>query len=273
MSGPLFYLSAILSSFYLIISAVYIVYFFSGKKPLHTAGRALIVVTIVLHIFFMIYFGRVENKVPITSVFEAMTLLALLLAGLYLFIEVSTKVKTMGSFVFPLIFLFQITATFGITVVELDDSIFKTPLFGIHAITAMIGYSAFVFSMVIGVLYLSLFREIKEIKPRVIYDRLPSLETLDKMNMRGFITGFVFLTIGIISGIIWARKAWDDLTIFDPKIFLSWVLWLIYLVSIGGRVLFKWSGKKLGYMSVFGFAVMIFTFIFVNLIFPTLHEF
>ena len=127
--------------------------------------------------------------------------------------------------------------------------------------------------MVIGVMYLSLFREIKGKKLRVIYDRLPPLETLDKMNVRGFIVGFLFLTIGIISGVIWARRAWYELSFFDPKIVLSWILWLIYLVSLVCRGVFKWSGRKLGYMSIFAFVVMIFTFIFVNLIFPTIHDF
>ncbi|HEB32472.1 MAG TPA: hypothetical protein ENI15_16630 [Spirochaetes bacterium] len=273
MSGLLLYLSITLTSIYFIICALYTVYFITNKKQFNSAGRVFITVNILLHIFFMIYFGRAENKVPITSVFEAMTLLALLISGLYFFIEISTKVKNLGGFVFALIFIFQLVATFGITVVEVEDSVFKTLLFGIHTITAMIGYSAFVFSMVIGVMYLVLFRELKEIKPRFIYDRLPPLEMLDRMNMRGFITGFVFLTIGIIFGVIQARRIWGEVSIFDPKLFLSWVLWLIYLVSIGGRVIFKWGGKKLGYLSVVGFAVMIFTFVFVNLIFPTLHEF
>ncbi len=273
MSGLLLYLSIILTSIYFIICALYTVYFITGKKQFNTAGRVFITVNILLHIFFMVYFGRVENKVPITSVFEAMTLLALLISGLYFFIEISTKVKNLGAFIFALIFIFQLVATFGITVVEIEDSIFKTPLFGINTITAMIGYSAFVFSMVIGIMYLGLFRELKEVKPRFIYDRLPSLEMLDMMNMRGFITGFVFLTIGIVCGVIQARRVWGEVSVFDPKLFLSWVLWLIYLVSIGGRVIFKWGGKKLGYLSVVGFVVMIFSFVFVNLIFPTLHKF
>ena len=252
---------------------LYTVFFITNKKQYNSAGRVFITVNILLHIFFMVQFGRAENQVPITSVFEAMTLLALFMTGLYFFIELSTKVKNLGAFIFALIFIFQIVSVFGIRVVEIEDSIFKTLLFGVHTITAMIGYSAFVFSMVIGIMYLSLFRELKEIKPRFIYDRLPPLEMLDKMNMRGFITGFVFLTIGIICGVIQARRIWGEVLIFDPKLFLSWVLWLIYLVSISGRVIFKWGGKKLGYLSVAGFVVMIFSFVFVNLIFPTLHKF
>lgn len=273
MSGFLFYLSSTISGIYFIIGILYIRYFFTNKKYLHSIGRVLTLLNIVIHVFFMIYFGKIEGRVPITSVFEAMTFLALLLAGLYVFIELSTGVKSIGSFVFPLIFIFQLAATFGITVVELDESIFKSPLFGIHTITAMIGYSAFVFSMIIGIMYLTLFHEIKGKKLRFIYDRLPPLETMDKLNVRGFIVGFIFLTVGIISGVVWARRAWDDLSFFDPKIFLSWVLWLIYLVGIICRGVFRWSGRKLGFISIIGFAVMIFTFVFVNIIFPTIHEF
>jgi ABC-type transport system involved in cytochrome c biogenesis permease subunit len=217
--------------------------------------------------------GRLEGKVPLTTVFEAMTVLAFLLAAVYYFIEISTGIKSMGSFVFPLIFLFQIVSTFGVNVIEENNAVFNTPLFGIHVFTSMIGYSAFVFSMILGVMYIYLFREIKGKKLRFIFDRLPPLESLEKMNIRSVILGFIFLTVGIISGVIWARSAWLELSFFDPKIFISWVMWLIYFVSIVCRFIFSWSGRKLGYMSVFGFIVMIFTFVFVNLIFPTIHEF
>ena len=137
MSGLLLYLSISITCIYFIICMLYTVFFITNKKQYNSAGRVFITVNILLHIFFMVQFGRAENQVPITSVFEAMTLLALFMTGLYFFIELSTKVKNLGAFIFALIFIFQIVSVFGIRVVEIEDSIFKTLLFGVHTITAL----------------------------------------------------------------------------------------------------------------------------------------
>jgi len=273
MVENIFPISLIISLFYLLIASLYIGLFATSKNYFHKSARVLIILNIMLHLLFIIYFGKTEGKIPLTSIFEAMSVLALLLTGLYFFIEIKTKERLIGTFIFPLIFIFQLIPTFGLRVTKTDLTLFRTPLFGIHTITAMIGYSAFVFSMVLGIMYLNLFHEIKGKKLRFMYKKLPSLAALDKMNSMSILIGFVFLTIGIISGILWARIAWKNFDFFDPKIFLSWVLWLIYLFSIFLDKIHKWSGKKMAYMSVLGFIVLIFTFIFVGLIFPSIHKF
>ncbi len=273
MTSNLFYMSLALSVFYLLIAIFFFVFFFTGRKYIFTLTRVLIFLNLSLHIVFLVLEGIRDGRIPVTSVFEAMSVTALLLTLLYLIIPSGLKAESIGVFIFPLIFTFQALSAVGSRVVYLDKDLFKTPIFSFHTITTIIGYAAFVYSMILGIMYLHLFHELKIKKLRWMYDRLPPLELLEKMNNVSMNTGFIFLTLGILSGMVLARSAWGTIPFLDPKIFLSVILWLTYLFGILMRRFFKWIGKKLSYVSVFGFVIMVFTFFFVKMVFSTMHNF
>lgn len=265
--------SIFISTVYFVIAVLYIALFYTERPVYHRLARYLTLANLSVHLISVIYAGIVEGRIPLTSTYRVISFLTMIIAGIYIFAEHRLKTRSLGAFVFPLIFIFHVISFFGFGVISQELDIFKTPIFWLHIISSVCGYSAFVYSMVLGVMYLYLFYSLKKRKLRVMYDRLPPLESLEKMIGTSQIGGLCFLTLGIIGGALMAHREWNQIPVGDPKILLTGLIFVIYLVNVILKFVLKWSGRRMAYMAVLGFCVLIFVFIAVNFIFPTMHNF
>merc|ERR1719313_3027876 len=82
------------------------------------------------------------------------------------------------------------------------------------------------------------------------------LETCDDLAYRSIGLGFAFLTIGIISGAVWANEAWGSYWSWDPKETWALITWLFYAVYLHGRIYKDWSPKKTAAVSASGFVIV-----------------
>ena len=101
----------------------------------------------------------------------------------------------------------------------------------------------------------------------------PPPETMEHIMYQSVAVGFVFLTIGIILGAVWAKYAWGGYWSWDPKETWSLITWLIYAAYLHARYVKGLSGKPLAYFTIVGFLSVIFTYYGVNLIIPGLHSY
>jgi cytochrome c-type biogenesis protein CcsB len=85
--------------------------------------------------------------------------------------------------------------------------------------------------------------------------------------------GFLFLTIGIITGAVWANAAWGTYWSWDPKETWSLITWFVYAVYLHCRFMRGWKGKRAAWISVLGFASVIFTYFGVNYLLSGLHSY
>ena len=104
-------------------------------------------------------------------------------------------------------------------------------------------------------------------------DLLPSLEFLDKLNIRSVVTGLIFLTAGILVGMSNAGKAWGFVWEWDPKLTVVFINWLIYLFFVISHGILKWRGQRTALLSVVGFLVVVFSFFIVTNFTSTIHTF
>ena len=106
------------------------------------------------------------------------------------------------------------------------------------------------------------------------YDRyFPDKDRLDLLNYRIISLGFLFLTLVIITGAIWAQKAWGRYWTWDPKEAWSLVTWIIYAIYLHMRISRGWKGKKAAWFAVIGFICVVFTYIGVNTLIPSIHSY
>ncbi|CAB1058777.1 Cytochrome c-type biogenesis protein CcsA/ResC [Olavius sp. associated proteobacterium Delta 1] len=110
-----------------------------------------------------------------------------------------------------------------------------------------------------------------ESKTRLL-DRFPEARVLDELGYQLILLGFLFLSIGIISGAVWANSAWGRYWGWDPKETWSLITWFVYATLLHARMTRGWHGKRIAYLSMFGFAAVIFTYFGVNLL-PGLHSY
>ena len=101
----------------------------------------------------------------------------------------------------------------------------------------------------------------------------PKKEKLDFISYRAIALGFLFLTLVIVTGAIWAERAWGTYWNWDPKETWSLITWIIYALYLHVRLSKGWRGKKAAMFAVIGFLCVIFTYIGVNTFIPSIHSY
>ena len=132
----------------------------------------------------------------------------------------------------------------------------------------------------LGVTYVLLFNEIKAKHLGFFYARLPSLQVLDAMNARVITIGWVFLTLGIAIGGIWATQVQSSpdpraqaMSVADPKILVALVSWALYSFALVARRAIGWSGRRAAWLSTVGFVIVLLNFLPVGYFLTKSHNF
>jgi len=98
-------------------------------------------------------------------------------------------------------------------------------------------------------------------------------EQLDSLSYRSITAGFLLLTVGLISGAVWANEAWGSWWSWDPKETWALICWLVYAAYLHTRITRGWEGKKPAMLAIAGFFVIIICYIGVNLLGVGLHSY
>ena len=130
----------------------------------------------------------------------------------------------------------------------------------IHVVTSFLSYSGFFIAFFIAVVYF--MSKNKEKK-----------KSLDNLAHSMILVSFPLLTLGIVTGSIWAHFAWGRYWSWDPKETWSLVTWLIYAGYLHARITRGWHGRRSALFLIAGFLAVIFTFIGVNYLLPGLHSY
>ncbi len=267
-----YWVGLLVGSLYLVASVLAVVLFLTQRQGVRLAFRLAAACGVASNLF-LVALGVRSGRFPVTTVFEAMSFLALLLAVVSLAFELRGTRKSFGGFAFPLVFLFQLLSVLFSRTPALGASIVRLPLFSFHTISTLLGYSCFIYAMVLGLLYLYVFHGIRAKRFRVLGHQLPPMEILDQTNVVTQVAGLIFLGLGIASGsglslLVWERLPWTDI-----KILLSAALWIFFLVSILLRGLLRWGGRRMSFMPIVGFALIMAILAFETFGRSTLHRF
>ena len=100
----------------------------------------------------------------------------------------------------------------------------------------------------------------------------PEASVLDELTHQLVMFGFLFLSVGIITGAVWANSAWGRYWGWDPKETWSLITWFVYATLLHARLMRGWYGKRIAYLSILGFMAVLFTYFGVNLL-PGLHSY
>jgi cytochrome c-type biogenesis protein CcsB len=103
--------------------------------------------------------------------------------------------------------------------------------------------------------------------------RLTLAETLDNISYRIIGLGFPLLTIGIISGAVWANEAWGSYWSWDPKETWALITWLVFAAYLHARITKGWQGRRPAWLAATGFVVVWVCYLGVNLLGKGLHSY
>src|SRR6187200_227876 len=180
---------------------------FAQRNPVLGRSATTLLVAAALSHTFVIGMQTMEaGHVPMTGATSAISTFVWLLALSYLYTEMTTDERAMGVFILPLLVALQAIPAVR-PGIEDRAAVLQGPLFGVHVSSLLFAYASFALACVIGITYVLLFTEIKAKHLGFFYARLPSLQVLDSMNQRAIAIGWIFLTVGLVVGAIWASQA------------------------------------------------------------------
>ena len=210
---------------------------------------------------------------PVFSLKSALAFFSWSIIGAYLIFHLKFRLMILGSFIAPLAACLMIFSTtipgIEITVKPMYRSLWLT----VHVALSFLGDGMFAVTFAAAIMYLIQENQIKKKKFGSFYSRLPSLETLDTINHYSLMYGFPLLTMGMITGSMYAQYALGKYWRWDPKEVWSLITWLFYATLLHQRLAVGWRGRRAAIMSIIAFLILIFSFLGASLWLSEYHSF
>ena len=227
----------------------------TGRAATGTAAASWILLTAGLF-----QRGLAAGHWPLTNRYEFALCFAWAVVAIYLLLEASWRTggghpqRGAGPFVLGVAL---VVATYALTRPAADRAIapllpvLRSVWLQVHVLAAAVGYAAFGVAAGLGLM-------------RLVHGpgegRWPPAGEIERTMGRAVALGFPWLTLGIVTGAIWAQNAWGRYWGWDPKETWALITWLWYLLVLHVRPLRRWRGRRLAVLVVAGFGVVLFTF-------------
>ena len=198
--------------------------------------------------------GLAAGHWPLTNRYEFALCLTTAITAIYLLLAVSWREERAGG---PVIGIALFVLIYALTRPAADRVIapllpaLRSVWLQLHVLTTLIGYAAFAVGG--GVALMRLVQG--ESHPR-----WPVAEETDRAMVRAVAIGFLWLTLGILTGAIWAQQAWGRYWGWDPKETWALISWVWYLLILHLQPLSGWRGRRLAGLVLVGLVLVFFTF-------------
>ena len=266
---------------YAAAAVVYAVHFAKRQPAIGRMATTLLLLAVLSHTFVIGMQTMEVRHVPFASRSHAISTFVWLLALSYIYLEVTTDERAMGVFILPIAVGLQMIPAFS-PGIENADPVLDSPWFWVHLLSLMFSYATFALAGMLGLTYMLQFKEIKKKHLGYFYARLPSLHVLDAMNSRAVIVGWLFLTIGVVVGVVWTAQAralapgnsnLQAMSLNDPKILIALLTWAVYAFEVFARSTMGWTGRRAAWLSAVGFVIVLLNFLPVSYFVTTSHTF
>jgi cytochrome c-type biogenesis protein CcsB len=261
------------SLFYLVGTLAYLGYVIFLKEAFSRTAALVVFVGFVSHTLALLTRYAEAGYTPVTNLYESLSFFAWMITGILLLTTLKYKIKVLGALLTPIaliLMLFAFALPKEILPLAPVLNSFWHPF---HVLFAFLGNAIFTLAFCCSVMYLVQEHQLKSKRMGAIAQRLPSLNVLDDLSYQSLTYGFPLLTLGIITGAIWAEYAWGRYWNWDPKETWSLITWFLYAALLHQRLTVGWRGRKAAIMAIIGFLAVLFTFLGVNLLLSGLHTY
>ncbi len=213
-----------------------------------------------------------EKYFPLSNLYESLIFLAWCISFMQIGLEWKTKSRVVSLVLTPLLFFLASFSSFTLPI-ELQKALPLVPSLQsnwlmMHVSMMMVSYATLLIGSLFCLFYISfdIGKNQKGLKASL-------LEILDSWSYRIIGLGFPFLTLGIISGAVWANEAWGSYWSWDPKETWAFITWLVFATYLHSRIVKGWQGKKAAIVGSFGFFVIWVCYLGVNFLAKGLHTY
>jgi cytochrome c-type biogenesis protein CcsB len=242
----------------------------------------------------------VAGYFPLSNLYESLLFLTWILLTTYLYIETKTNSRLIGAIVVPVTLLISGFANLTLSP-EMQKSSPLVPALQsnwlmMHVSMMLVSYGTLIIGSLLSILFLVIsgskdidlksngglpfyngileYSQTKVVSPEISeFGKLKLLQSLDNWSYRIIGLGFPFLTIGIISGGVWANEAWGSYWSWDPKETWALITWLVFATYLHARITKGWEGKKTAILGGLGFFVIWICYLGVNFLGKGFHSY
>jgi ABC-type transport system involved in cytochrome c biogenesis permease subunit len=207
-------------------------------------------VGVVLHGVAIVELARSQGALPVENFYGTLNLCAFLVALVFLLVDWKYRFASTSVALFPLVFLMTLVAQMERPVSAWPDERMRDAWLIVHIVLVLAGYAALLLTAVSAFFYLVQERRLKSKKTPNLLEKLPPLGTLDNVISSSMGFGFVFITLGVIFGVMWAFIELGTSWLGNASITLSFITWGLCLLMIFMRVSAGWRGRKAAMMAL-----------------------
>lgn len=243
-------------------------------------GTSLMILGWLFHLAATVTRGIAAGRVPWANLYEFAMIGTLLIVLVYLVVLTRVDLRYLGTFIagLVLVLLGAAAANFYVEVTPLVDPL-KSVWLVIHVFVASLSVGVLALAFALSVVQLLQARRERRLAEGVenagpgFLRTLPDTVRLENLAYRFAVVGFIFWTFTLIAGSIWAQDAWGRYWGFDVKETWTFIIWVLYAGYIHARATRGWRGTPSAWLSIVGFASVIFNFTIVNVFFKGLHAY
>ncbi len=260
---------------YIIATVLYFIYFLKPGERIGKLAPSIIIAGLAIHTLALVLRTVVAGRPPLSNQYEFASVFAwgIVLCYIVLELKYKSRYQIFGAFVMPLaIVVMAYAASLPKDIRPLMPAL-QSWWLKVHVGAAILAYGAFAIACGLAVMYL--YRSYKEESGKIsgFVARIPELVILDDFIYKTVAFGFVFQTLLIVTGAIWAEQAWGRYWGWDPKETWSLITWFIYAIYLHARFTRGWAGRKTAWFTIIGFICVLFTYIGVNMLLPGIHSY
>jgi cytochrome c-type biogenesis protein CcsB len=234
----------------------------------------------LLHLGGVAARGLSVQRVPFGNMYEFSISGSVVVTAAYLLILARRDIRYLGTFVVgPVLLTLGLAVTVFYTQAAQLVPALRSFWLVIHVSVAFVASALFTLGFSTSVLQLVQERRERvrdagrELRRGRFMDALPDSAELERSAYRLHVVAFPLWTFTIIAGAIWGEAAWGRYWNWDPKEVWSFVIWVVYAGYLHARVTRGWDGSRAAYLSVAGYACLLFNFLVVNVYFVGMHSY
>jgi ABC-type uncharacterized transport system permease subunit len=251
-------LFALTTAAYTLATAIFLRFLVRGKGDVARVGPLLIGAAATLHASYIVVASLVLKVCPVEGIHFPMSVASMLMCVGYLVLRRRYRVEVAGAFVAPLALTSLLATNFVRPGGEPGEKI-KGFILPFHVTLSLFGVALFGLAFSAATLYLVQERLVKRKQIDGVSRRLPPLDILDRAEHRFLLAGFPLLTIGIVTGTLWARRVEMGAPADVLRAAFGYVTWLVIASVLFLRAAAGWRGRRAAYGTIagFGFAVLV----------------
>jgi cytochrome c-type biogenesis protein CcsB len=239
---------------------------FARRRQLAIAATTLLAAGVAAQTAYIILRWMEAGRAPFSNMFESLVLFAWAIVVVFLALRIRLQVPVLAAATALLALLaLAYASAFESDIKPLMPAL-RSNWLTVHVFTCFLGYAGFAVAFASSLAFLVAAR-------RNGHARAETIEAFESTTGKTISFGFLFLTVGIISGAVWANSAWGTYWQWDPKETWSLITWFVYAVFLHCRFMRGWKGKRAAWISVAGFASVLFTYFGVNFLLSGLHSY